>query len=218
MVTINRINVKNEILNFIRNENIISSTLRGVETRTETFNVLNSTPTLTLAEDGVKNIRQVDVDGTIYTAFEQYNILNLNTRDKTQIEFLTSISGNTISVEYDYGIGDKIYADFPQDFITIDSFPRIGFDIVNIETESLSFSDDYYQKSLVFEFRVLSKSEDVEIIAQNLYDALFNNRKDFFYTTFMRPQDISSKALIDSTSNKIFGVSMRFVAPTQYEN
>ena len=219
MVTINRLKIKEEILNYIRNQDIISPTVRGVTTTTDTFTTTEIRPIVTLTNRGVKNIREVSVGDTTYVAFVDYDIINLETSSSVSIEFNIDVTiGSELQVTYDYGNGDRVYWDFPQDYVSIAKLtPRITFDLVSIATTNRSLNENLQQKSLVFEFRVFSGGNDVEVIAQNLYDSIFSNKKDFKRLNYLRASGYSSKLPVGNTSNNVFMVSFMYTASAEFE-
>lgn len=120
-----------ELVNYLRSKDILTTTVRGVTTRTVTGNV-NST-TLTLPNTNMKNVRTFTVDAVTQRYGRDYTIANAGV-----LNFASTISG-AYSVTYDYGNTDKIFPDLPQDLIDIAGFPRIGCEWLGANTQPGGF-------------------------------------------------------------------------------
>ena len=92
--------------------------------------------------------------------------------------------------------GDKIYPDFPEDFVTVKSFEkgRIGFQIISIANTNRSSNDSLQQKNLLIDFGVFAVNKLIEPMEQTLYNLIFANRiRQLFYSKLLRPSGRSSK-------------------------
>lgn len=224
MTTINIIKIKTEILNFIRNSNIISKQLRGVETTTQTFTSTDQQVDFILENTGVKNIRNLTINGTEKQIFIDYeiNIISNNVNDLQKITlFSPSNVGDVIEIEYDYssspGVGDRIYPDFNVDFIEGTSkFPRIAFDIVSSTSNNRSINDTLQQVNLVIDFGTYSHENDIEFLDRDLYNLIFNNKKGFNTLNLLRPSGRSQKTPREGAQD-IFVKRFIFTAPSEFE-
>ena len=118
-------NIKQEQVVFLRNQNILSTTVRGVTTASAT-GTLSGTVTITIARTNVKNIRSVTVASVAKYLGTDYTV-DYDHASGCVITFGSNQTG-AYAVSHDYG-SDKIYPDFPRDDLTIDSYPRIAVDI-----------------------------------------------------------------------------------------
>ena len=137
-------NIKKEQIQFLRNQDVFSTTIRGVTTRTDTGTFdADETHTLANSPTTVKNVRSVTrgsllVYGTDYT-----------------VNFLTGVISFTVAqtgsytIIYDNG-PDKIYPDFPRDDLTISSFPRIALDILNVSMDALGIGGSQFISDVAF--------------------------------------------------------------------
>ena len=100
------LDMKKEFLVFLRNQDILSTSTRGVTTSTELHSGDNSTVTFNFTNQGVKNVRSVTVGGVGQTNYVDYDIDYFT----GTITFTTApISGtDNISISLDYG-SDKIF-------------------------------------------------------------------------------------------------------------
>jgi len=176
-------NIKQEQLVFLRNQDIFSVSERGVTTANAT-GTLSGTNTITIAVSAIKNIRSVTVDavaksfGTDYTV--AYNAANC------VITFTSNQTGD-YTVPYDHGT-DKIYPDFPRDDLTIDSYPRIAIDLLNISTEAFGIGGEDFISDIPFTVVVYSdKSNDLDGYIDSIRSAYLSNAKGFYYLRFVKP-------------------------------
>jgi hypothetical protein len=138
MSVFSRIDVKNEFLNFLRNSDVFSTTIRGVTTTTDTDTAsITGDETITLSHSNVKNIRSVTYDGALINYGSDY-IYDI---DAGTVTIYSVTLGEAYSIEYDYGTGDKIYPDYPRPDLDLNSYPRIGFDIYGQNSEKAGFGN-----------------------------------------------------------------------------
>lgn len=222
MVTLNEIKIKEEILNLIRSSDILSNTIRGVTTDSDTFTATSGQTDFTLTNEGVKNIRSLKINSVTQTLYKDYDI---NIMENTDIEsqLVTLTTGATLNdeviVEYDYSAdGDKIYPDFPDGHLTIKSFPRIYFDILSETNTNRSANDTLQQKNLLFEFGVISFNKTVIGYEQDVYDLMFDNRKIMYWLNLLRNSGRSAKEHYKKVGgNLLFSKQFNMTAPSEFE-
>ena len=155
-MSIDRRNIKKEIVNSLRNADLISTSVRGVTTFTQEFSGDGSTTDFVLTgtgigNGGIKNIRSVTVGGVLQTFGTDYDFSD----DFQTISFTTApITGtDNIDIEHDFSaIGDRIYPDFPKKTISVNDYPRIGFDILSETTTPKALRGAIYQTNIVISF------------------------------------------------------------------
>ena len=175
-------NIKNEQVQFLRNQDVFSTTIRGTTTRTDTGTFdADETHTLANAPTTVKNVRSVTrgdllVYGTDYTV----NFLT------GVISFTTAQTG-TYTISYDNG-PDKIFPDFPRNDLTISSFPRIALDIMNVGMDNFGIGGSQFISDVAFTIVVYDdNSNDLDGYIQTIKDLYVNNAKSFYYLKFIKP-------------------------------
>jgi len=210
---------KQELRNFLRNSDIISTTIRGVTTTTDDFNGTGSQTDFILTGTGVKNIRSVIVDSVTLTYGKDYNIEEDDDAITTLTFTIAPDSGtDNVNIEYDYGLTDKIFDDFPQDFITINAFPRIGFDIISSPTRAIAFSGSAFQSNKLVQVNVYSKDTDeVELFLDNIRQLILNNSKSFHYWNFIMPDNLGPMLPSDVKGGKIFQRNIDLRAEFEFE-
>ncbi len=182
-MTLNIQNIKQEQIVFLRNQNILTTTQRGVTTANAT-GTLSGTSTITISTAGVKNIRSITVAavsksfGTDYTV--AYGI------SSTVITFVAAQTGDYV-VSHDYGT-DSIYPDFPRDDLTINSYPRIAMDILTINTDAFGIGGSDFISNINFTVVVYADGPDeIDGYVQAIKDAIRGNAKLFYYVNFVKP-------------------------------
>lgn len=127
MAYTNIFDIKEEILIFLRNQDVISTSTRGVTTSQDTGTFSNdSSHTLATNPTLIKNVRNITVDATPLVFSTDYTV-----NYTTGVISFTSPQTGDYEINYDQGSTDKIFPDFPQPQIKINDMPRIGFDIIS---------------------------------------------------------------------------------------
>ena len=177
--------IKQEQVVFLRNQNIFSTTVRGVTTANAT-GTLAGTNTITIARTNVKNIRSITVDavtkvlGTDYTA-------DYNHASGCVITFGSDQTGDYI-VSHDYVTGDKIYPDFPRDDLDISSYPRIAIDILNVSIDAFGIGGSQFISNIAFTVVVYANnSDDLDGYIQAIKSVYQTNANLFYYLSFVKP-------------------------------
>lgn len=230
MANISIIRIKEEILNLFRNSDLISMTVRGVATTTDNFSVSSTVSYLELSEDPVKNIRSVTKNSILLEYGKDYNV---NLYGKTaslakRVNFTVDlINGDNVDIEFDYTnktdtksglpIGDRVYADFPQKFVTTSKYPRIGFEIDTVSGKPRDLQHKLTQKNFVFSFGVFAKSGNIDNIYEATDNILFLNRKTLYYLNVLVFQGISPKEPTPNTNNTIFQTLWSYNAPLEFQ-
>ena len=183
------IQLKNELLGFLRNQDIISVATRGVTTDTYAETLASASSAL-INRINVKNIRSVTVAavalsfGTDYTYDLDFD--DSGTK-KAKITFISAQTG-ALSVSYDYGSNDKIYPDYPKPYIKRSDFPRIGFDIIAGATREVEIGAGSNESRYTLSITGYStKQTELEDLISDIREKLMSNKKNFFYVTFITP-------------------------------
>jgi len=222
MTNISYLSIKREFLNFLRNSDVLSTTTRGVTTKTDSFTAAGGSETFTLSVTNCKNVRWVKDNGTALVYGTDYT-LNYSTSSTTYGNILTVtvskvlVLGHTITISLDYGTGDKIYADYPRDDITISSFPRIAFDIYGLTTETAGFGN---VNKTSFRF-MIDIYDSKQTIAEGYMDALrtaiINAQNSFYNFAYIKPINVRQAEPIDFTNYKIYKLGMDTEQKNNYE-
>lgn len=134
MSTLSIKNIRNEIVNALRSGDILSISVRGATTATETFTATAGQTVITPAHNPIRNIRTITVNAGSKHYISDFTFNN------TTITMTSALTlADSVVVTYDYGAtaGEKIYPDFPRGDLTLTSFPRVGLEITSLSTVPL---------------------------------------------------------------------------------
>lgn len=223
MAEINHLQIKEELLNRIRNSDVISTTLRGVTTTSNTFSGNGTLTEFTLSNTGIKNVRSVIVGGVTLTALVDYTYSLTEDADTNKIITFTNapVSGtDNIVISYDYSAsGDRIYDDFSMYTIkSEDKFPRIAFDIISESTRDKALRGGIYQSTLQLQFSVFGRGRnETETILTNLRTSLIGMKLDLQRLNYLATRGVTRmEPWIEGGTFKIFKKSLQFSAPYEF--
>ncbi len=183
-MTLNIQNIKQEQIVFLRNQNIFTTTQRGVTTANAT-GTLSGTSTITISRTNVKNIRSITVAAVTKNFGTDYTV-NYNHASGCVITFGAAQTGDYV-ISHDYGT-DSIYPDFPRDDLTINSYPRIAMDIISISTDAFGIGGSQFISNINFTVVVYADgTEEIDGYVQAIKDAIRGNAKLFYYVNFVKP-------------------------------
>lgn len=198
MATVDLFELKKELINFFRNQDIISTTTRGVTTTTETFSGNASDTEFDLANSNVKNVRLIQISSVTQSYGTDYTI-DFDGSNPGRITFSTAppTGSNNISIQYDYGNSDRIYPDFPRADLKIGSYPRIALEIQSMSSENFGIGGTNSVSNLLIEIVSFDVTiQDLEDKVSSIRDAIINNQKSFYNFNFIHP--INSGPLLKS--------------------
>ena len=183
-MTLNLQNIKTELVNFIRNQDVLTISQRGVTTYSDTGTFAgDSSYTLANSPTSARNIRSVVVAAVTLSYGADYTV-NFNTG---VISFTVAQTG-AYTIGYDSGSTDKIHPDFPRDDLTINSYPRIAVDIVGVSTDPFGIGGTTFISNITFTVVVYANNADlIDTYTQTIRDALISNTKSFNYIRFIKP-------------------------------
>lgn len=185
--------IKEELVVFLRNQDIFSTTLRGVTTVTEEFDGDGLDTTFVLTNTPVRNVRSVTVGGSSVSFGSDYTV-NYSTATVT----FTSAPGvgtDNVDIQYDYGSTDRIYPDIPRTDITVSSYPRISVQITSTRTSELALGGlNTISDHLISIYVYDDNGDDVDNYIKTVRTKFLENKKNFYYNKFITP--IASSPMI----------------------
>lgn len=219
MATLDISAVKQEFLIFLRNSDVLSTTVRGV-TNTQDTGSWSTTSTHLINRTNVKNIREITVDatplvfGTDYTVDYSYNDSGTI---KTQIT-LNSAQTGSYSIDYDYG-SDKIWADLARNDLDLSSYPRVFFEVVSGTSREVTTGGSLVETELFLSVYVQDNNEgNIYTVLKTIRTAILAAKKGFFYLPFITPTNGYGPMLpTPNGKNKIVQGSMDFRCPNNFE-
>jgi len=217
MSIINFNEIKEELVVFLRNSDIFTTTQRGVTTT-------NETPTLSAANSwqssktNIKNIRSITVDATPLNLKDDYTV-DYEDSNGCLVTFTSAQTGDAI-ISYDYGNSDKIFPDFPRPDLTISSFPRIAVDLIGVDSNAGGFGN-VNVSNITFTVVIYDKTQlDINTYLASVRSAFINNFIGFKYlSNYVRPLVVGPiiKSPRETGKDKILQQNIDFVSNFKYE-
>lgn len=190
MTTISLWNVTQEMVYFLRNNDVFTIAHRGVTTTTDE-GTFASDSTHLINVSNIKNVRSIVVDETTLTYGSDYTV-DVNYNDggtiKTQITFTSAQTGDYV-ITYDYG-SDKIFPDFPRDDLSISNYPRIAVDVISMGSEPHGFGNKKVAVMTGIIFSIVLYDQDIQNINETLAtirDLMVENQNTFYYFNNVLP-------------------------------
>ena len=213
MATNNPRNIKNELVYFLRNSDILTITQRGVTT-SEATGTFTAAASYSISVTNVKNIRSIVIGGTTLSYGKDYSVDTyfLDTTYKCKITFTVAQTGVYV-ITYDHGIGDSIFDDYPRSDLTVSSYPRIGFDIISSITNEIALGGTDTRTKCVISFVVCAvNKKNVAAYIYAIRAAFLSAKKDFYTIKFITPIGSGPMGLNPNPSQKIMQQNIDFEA------
>jgi len=211
-------NIKKEILNELRNADLISVSDRDVTRVVETHDGDNSSVNFILSNTGVKNIKTVTIGGVPQVFGTDYNFSEA--ASVTTVVFTSAPASGTdnISITYDYGTGDKIYPDFPLAEVNISNYPRIGFDIINSNSTEMAIAGEATVTAVTISIVAYGTgTTNTEEMVNGIRSLFINKKTSLYYINFIRPLFEGPMISVEGAKNKVFQRNLDFELPFEYE-
>ena len=184
--------VKKELTNYLRNQDLISLSARGVTTTTEQFSGNGTTTDFDLSNTNLKNVRDVQISSVSQSYGTDYTI-DFQGSNPGRISFTTAppTGTNNIDIEYDYGNSDRVFSDYPRPDLTISSYPRVGFDIMTMSTAPMGIGGSEDMTNMTIEIVVYGINiENVEDIGTLIRNSFRTDKKNFYNFKFVQPRTV----------------------------
>ena len=211
--------LKQELLIFIRNSNILTFAQRGVtNVPAEVFVAAPGQTVYDVTNNtSIKNIRTITVDGVLNIFGIDYFVDYEDTNPGRITWNVAFTGGETVSINYDYGT-DKIYSDFPRVDLSLKSYPRIGLKVYRSSTESFGIGGTAEIGSWFV--RVGVWDEDMRMVDDYLTlvrNAFMTGNKSFYYFQFIDPQETTELRVVGKRHDEIVAKSLLLKIPLQVE-
>ena len=214
MATTPIIDIKKEIVNFIRTSDILSVAVRGVTTQSDTgtFSAA-ATHTLATSPTAVKNIRSLVSNGVTLLYGRDYQL-----NWATGVITFTSAQTGAYTIGYDTGTTDKIYPDFPQPHLKLNDFPRIAVDIISGDTTEAGIGGGQIISNYIVQINCYDKDQDdVEAMIASVRSAIDDGKKGFYYMPFVSPTNTGPILVSEFGDKKIVQRNQDFLVQFIYE-
>jgi len=215
MTKTNIFSIKEELVVFLRNQDILSTDTRGVTTNVSTSSlagvtsyVLSNTPTL------LKNLRSVQVAGVTASFGNDYTV----NYDEGRINFNTSQTGISTAI-YDAGNSDRIFPDFPQPNIKLSQFPRIAVESISGSTKEIELGAGSQESEYVITIVIYDKGlKNVEDLISDVRSNIMDNKKSFYYFPFISLTSMGPMLVSPFGDNKVFQRNQDCIVRFVFEN
>lgn len=187
MAAIDLWNIKSELLVFLRNADVLTTSERGVTTTTEEFDGNGSTTTFDVSNTNLKNVRSVTVDGSPLTFGTDYTV-DYDGSNPGRVTTTSPPGSGTdnVDIQYDYGTTDKIFPDWPKASVKLGTYPRIAIDIIGTTSEEAGFNDVGLITNAIVDITVFAnKTKKVDDVHDAIRTAFLAAKKDFYYFDFL---------------------------------
>lgn len=228
MTSLNVENVREELSNFLRYSDVLSTSIRNVTRITgESYTVgVGGETAHTFAHNPIRDFKSVTVNAVAKYFLRDYTV-NWTTGVLTWNTAL--VNNDAVLATYDYSAGtggDKIYPDRPRDNLTLESMPRIGIELTSGDTKPLGIGGTTHITDLVVTVYVwVSANKDSNIASgfggmadlestHNLIrDAIRGNAKLFYFDNhasgYIYPKNMSP--IMKGTNSKIMQQTQDFM-------
>lgn len=206
--------LKEEIVIFLRNQDIISISDRGVTTQTDTGTyAADVTDTLDTSPTLVKNVRSIIVGGTTLTFGTDYSV-----NYETGVITYTGAQTGAYTISYDTGSTDRIFPDYPQPSTKLSKFPRIAVEIISAVTSQADVGATMTLHEYNFEVVCYSaNSEELEDMVSAVTNKLIAYNKSFYYSSFVRPAGLGPILNSPGKGDKILQRNLDFRSELNYK-
>lgn len=208
-------NIIEELTVFVRNSDILSTTIRGVTTTNDT-GTFAADSSHTISVSNIRNIRSIVVAGTTLTFGTDYTVAY---NAANVVITFTSAQTGAYTISYDYGTTDKIYPDYDQDDLTISDFPRISIGILSIDTNAAA-TGNVNLSTVIFNVTIYEKVKKtlrgyIATLRQKFIDAQDN----FYYLVPVKPYRLNPElpSPYEYGKDKIMQQSYDFISDLNLE-
>ena len=211
--------IKKELVVFLRNSDIISTTNRGVTTSTDTGTFAGANNhTLAVNPTLAKNVRSITVASSPLTRYADYTV-----NYATGVITFTSAQTGAYTIQYDQGSSDSIYPDFPQKNLKLSAFPRIAVEIIGGDINDVdlgaTITHHTYNITIVcyaIQTEILD-SDILEDLCSSVISNMLSNKKLFYYLKYVQPGPLGPVINFPPGQDKVLSRSVDFNTIFNYE-
>lgn len=206
--------IKKELVNFLRNSDIISVANRGVTTQTDTGTYSgNLSDTLDTNPTQLHNIRSIVVAGSTLKYGTDYTYVR-----STGVITYTSAQTGAYTISYDTGTTDSIFPNFPQANLKLSAFPRIAVDIIggNMNDIDLGATTTHHTYNITI-VAYSTTVEELEDMISSILSNMLTNKKLFYYITYVKPDVLGPIINAPGKGDKVVSRSIDFKTLFNYQ-
>jgi len=179
--------INEELVIFARNQDILTTTERGVTTCTDTLTYLTGTPTFNLTHTQVRNIRSVTVDGDTMKGYRDYTPTYLS-RTSSFVLTDTPTPSDSVVISYDYGSRDTIYSELSREILDRLTLPRVMVKVETTNTDEFSLGGGSNISDRLITFQIFATTiKRTNTGLKSIRQSVITNKKNFVYFPFITP-------------------------------
>ena len=206
--------LKEEILVYLRN-NLHSSDHKNRMTLGSEVGTADGTATYTMTSvSGLSAVSGISVNSVVQTNFIDYIVDYKNTTPRTSpsITFTsTPVSGQEVIIYYWTGT-EWIYPDFPKNSLSMNSFPRIAFDVITQTREPFGIGGTVFKSDITFQMNAYSdKHYEVDEYLHKAGSVFMKNAKGFNSFEFVIPMGLGPSGKVPGRNEDIITQSQDFM-------
>ena len=191
MATIDTFEIEQEIAVYLKNQDILSTTTRGVTTVTQTNTAVGSETFIKVDNTNVKNVRSVEIDDVAKTFGTDYTVTyeSDTAADIGKVNFASALSSaEVVDIEYDYGASDRVYTDFPRTDLSLSSYPRISIGVTTVRSEDAGVGGESQLSDIMLSITYFGGVKKViKAGAKSIRNKLQTGAKNFYNFGYIRP-------------------------------
>jgi hypothetical protein len=208
--------IKEELAVFLKNQNILSTTDRGVATVTQEFNGTGAQVDFIATSVPLRNVRSVTVGGVASVYGSDYTV-NYSTATVT-FAVAPASGSNNVDIQYDHGTSEKIFTDQPRYDLKVGSYPRIAVTLTSSTTQEIALGG----KDTMTEFIISATAYgfgtvEVDNYIKAIRSAVLLNKANFYHIDFLTPMAGSPIINDPGRVDKILQKTIDFRAPNNIE-
>ena len=211
--------IKEELVVFLRNSDILSTSQRGVTTISNSITATTGQTVFYMANYTTRNIRSVTIDSIAKSAYIDYTP-NYLTGVSSTITFSTGLSsGQIVIISYDYSnsTAENIWPDYPQILYYPIDCPRIGFDIISQTTTPIGIGTTNWLSDALVSIKVydMGSYKAIDQYLSTIRSKVKSYAKSFYHFQFayvsnMGPVILHTTDLNKKVFERAIDLTMRF--------
>ena len=188
MSTIDEYEIEKELINFLRNEDIISIANRDVVTTTQNETAVGGETYIDLTNTNVKNVRLFTINSSTQSYGTDYSI-DFDGDNPGRISITSALSLNDVTaIQYDYGATDSIYPDFPRVDLNYGSYPRVSCIITSASSRDIAVGGQAQLSDIMVSITVFGENKkNIYSMSKDIRDSIQNASKSFYNFEYIHP-------------------------------
>jgi len=214
-MAIDELKLREELEVFLRNSDVMSVAKREVTTYVEVFTASAGQLVFTVAQPGIKNVRSVKNNASALKYGTQYT----SDYHSGKVTLAAACSGGeAIEIKFDAGVGDHIFSDLPRIDLSLESYPRIGFDDISHASVEQCLGGTLVKTDILVSLVCYATTkEECLTMWQACRNAVLANKKNFYHISFITLAGAGPLAKSAGRHEKVMQKNQDFRIPFEFE-